>query len=100
MRDGKGAKDRTTRLPKSLAETLKNHLATVKQTRQENLRRGLGRVEMPFALTRKYPNAEKMELAIRFPLESFKQKSAHRLKRQTSPFAFGQIGNVSYNLLG
>ncbi len=89
MRDGKGAKDRTTRLPKSLAETLKNHLATVKQTRQENLRRGLGRVEMPFALTRKYPNAEKMELAIRFPLESFKQKSAHRLKRQTSPFAFG-----------
>jgi hypothetical protein len=83
------AKAWTLNEKQNVAKLLFRCLTAAQKMHEHDLRRGLGRVEMPFALTRKYPNAEKMELAIRFPLESFKQKSAHRLKRQTSPFAFG-----------
>lgn len=58
VRDGKGAKDRATMLPETVAEQLKNHLTTVKFTHEEDLRRGFGRVYLPFALAKKYPNAE------------------------------------------
>jgi len=57
VRDGKGAKDRATILPKSVAGQLKDHLATVKFTHTEDLRRGFGEVWLPFALAKKYPNA-------------------------------------------
>lgn len=59
VRDGKGAKDRMTILPDSLREPLKQHLAKVKFTHDEDLRRGFGEVWLPFALSRKYPNAGK-----------------------------------------
>jgi integron integrase len=59
VRDGKGAKDRTTLLPESLREPLKNHLKKVKFTHTEDLRRGFGSVWLPFALAKKYPNADK-----------------------------------------
>jgi len=57
VRDGKGAKDRTTMLPVSVAEPLKNHLAAIKFIHREDLRRGFGDVWLPFALAKKYPNA-------------------------------------------
>jgi integron integrase len=56
-RDAKGAKDRSTMLPESLREPLKNHLGQVKFIHEEDVRRGLGEVWMPFALSRKYPSA-------------------------------------------
>lgn len=59
VRDGKGAKDRTTLLPESLREPLKNHLKKVRFIHTEDLRRGFGSVWMPFALAKKYPNAAK-----------------------------------------
>ena len=59
VRDGKGAKDRTTMLPESITETLKNHLAAVAFTHKEDLRRGFGEIWLPFALAKKYPNAGK-----------------------------------------
>lgn len=59
VRDGKGAKDRTTILPDSLREQLKIHLERVKFIHDEDLRRGFGNAWMPFALARKYPNAER-----------------------------------------
>lgn len=57
VRDGKGRKNRVTMLPTSLAEPLKAHLAQVRQLHRSDLEGGLGRVSLPFALDRKYPNA-------------------------------------------
>ena len=58
VRDGKGSKDRFTVLPIKLIEPLQKQLETTKTLHERDLRLGLGRVEMPFALARKYPNAE------------------------------------------
>jgi len=58
VRDGKGAKDRFTVLPKKLVEPLQKQLESARQLHDQDLRRGLGNVEMPFALARKYPNGE------------------------------------------
>jgi integron integrase len=57
VRDAKGAKDRATMLPDSLREPLKNQFTRVKFIHDEDLRRGFGEVYLPFALSRKYPNA-------------------------------------------
>ena len=58
VRDGKGAKDRFTVLPTVLIEPLKHQLEAARKLHDEDLRRGLGRVHLPFALARKYPNAQ------------------------------------------
>ncbi len=58
VRDGKGGKDRFTVMPTKLIEPLQKQLETSKKLHELDLRHGLGRVEMPFALARKYPNAE------------------------------------------
>ncbi|MES2770467.1 MAG: integron integrase [Pseudomonadota bacterium] len=57
VRDGKGAKDRVTMLPASLAATLREHLAWVKVLHQDDLARGYGAVYLPNALEKKYPAA-------------------------------------------
>lgn len=59
IRDGKGQKDRMTMLPKKLAEPLRTHLARVRQLHEKDLTDGFGRVYLPFALDRKYPNADR-----------------------------------------
>ena len=59
VRDGKGGKDRFTVLPTKLLEPLKKQLQFTKKLHEQDLRRGLGSVEMPFALARKYPSAER-----------------------------------------
>lgn len=59
VREGKGEKDRTTMLPSSLIQPLKEQIAYVKVLHEQDLRRGYGSVELPFALARKYPNADK-----------------------------------------
>ncbi len=57
IRDGKGAKDRITMLPESLKTPLQDHLKKVKALHDRDLADGWGRVQMPTALDRKYPNA-------------------------------------------
>jgi len=57
VRDGKGAKDRITMLPASLKAPLQAHLEKVKAIHGRDLADGWGRVLMPDALDRKYPNA-------------------------------------------
>jgi integron integrase len=57
VRDGKGAKDRVTMLPESLKKPLQKHLGKIKRIHQKDLAEGWGRVRMPTALDRKYPNA-------------------------------------------
>ena len=57
VRDGKGEKDRRTVLPKQLIMPLKHQLARVRRLHEDDLRKGYGRVYLPYALERKYPNA-------------------------------------------
>ena len=57
VRDGKGAKDRITMLPQSLKTPLQEHLKKVKAVHEQDLSDGWGRVQMPYALDHKYPNA-------------------------------------------
>jgi integron integrase len=59
VRNGKGAKDRITMLPDALKPPLKSHLSKVKVVHDRDLKDGWGRVLMPDALERKYPNAAK-----------------------------------------
>jgi integron integrase len=55
VRLGKGAKDRITLLPEKLTQPLEAHLKRVRQQHTEDLQRGKGSVQIPFALARKYP---------------------------------------------
>jgi integrase len=57
IRAGKGDKDRRTMLPTAIKESLLKHLATSHTQHQADLNKGLGRVALPNALERKYPNA-------------------------------------------
>ena len=59
VRDGKGSKDRMTILPDSLIHPLRSHLLRVKAIHEEDLREGFGRVNLPYALARKYPTADR-----------------------------------------
>lgn len=59
VRDGKGGKDRITMLPVNLAGPLQKHLARMKMRHDQDLIDGFGAVHLPFALARKFPNAER-----------------------------------------
>ena len=59
VRDGKGEQDRGTILPTSLFEPLQNHLSEVKKIHARDLAQGFGRVGLPYALARKYPNVDR-----------------------------------------
>jgi len=59
VRDGKGNKDRMTMLPASVKERLTEHLKQVKETHENDIKRGYGRVMLPDALERKYRHANR-----------------------------------------
>lgn len=59
VRDGKGSKDRVTVLPDSLIPLLRAHLERVHALHKRDLDAGGGSVYLPFALSRKYPNAQR-----------------------------------------
>jgi integron integrase len=59
VRDGKGLRERVTLLPQRLRRPLRLHLERVKELHRQDLARRRGRVYLPFALQRKYPNAER-----------------------------------------
>ncbi len=59
VRDGKGQKDRITMLPDSLKQPVKQHIEKVKYLHQQDLENGYDGVYLPFALSRKYPNANR-----------------------------------------
>ena len=59
VRNGKGMKDRITMLPNSLIPDLQSHLQKAKTLHEQDLNQGYGSVWLPFALNRKYPNADK-----------------------------------------
>src|SRR6266498_3946596 len=57
VRRGKGQKDRRTMLPGCVKEALTAHLGQVRVQHNRDCSQGLGRVVLPPALDRKYPNA-------------------------------------------
>jgi integron integrase len=57
VRRGKGQKDRRTMLPASVTPRLTAHLEDVRRQHHRDLSDGFGRVTLPTALERKYPNA-------------------------------------------
>lgn len=59
VRDGKGQKDRVTVLPTTLAEPLRRQIERITAIHQRDRQEGFGRVYLPFALAKKYPNAER-----------------------------------------
>jgi integron integrase len=59
VREGKGDKDRVTMLPPSLVEPLRRQLERAEALHRRDLREGFGQVYLPYALARKYPNAER-----------------------------------------
>ena len=59
VRAGKGDKDRYTMLPAAVKQPLLKHLEGTRRQHEQDLRNGLGRVALPNALERKYPNAGK-----------------------------------------
>ena len=58
VRSGKGEKDRYTILPASLQNPLKVHIQKVKNLHLKDLKIGMGMVQLPYALRRKYPKAQ------------------------------------------
>ena len=59
VRAGKGKKDRRTVLPTLIKKDMSRHLIKVKALHENDLSKGYGDVYLPFALERKYPNANK-----------------------------------------
>ena len=59
VREGKGHKDRLTRLPAIVKAPLLSHLERVRTQYQQDLERGFGRVYLPDARRRKYPTIER-----------------------------------------
>lgn len=57
VRSGKGDKDRTTLLPQSLEELLREQIAVVDKLHRRDMEDGFGDVYLPYALARKYPGA-------------------------------------------
>jgi len=59
VRDGKGMKDRITLLSETVKPLLKEHLERIRMIHRADLAKGYGRVYLPYALERKYRNANR-----------------------------------------
>ncbi|MDY7038544.1 MAG: tyrosine-type recombinase/integrase [Thermodesulfobacteriota bacterium] len=57
VRGGKGVKDRLSVLPLNIRDELRSHIDRVTVLHHEDLVKGFGKVNLPNALDRKYPNA-------------------------------------------
>jgi len=86
IRDGKGEEDRRTMLPLSLIERLEKQLEYARPIHNFDLSEGLGAVELPYALAKKYPNASrewKWQYVFPSPTRSLhpetKEKGRHHL---------------------
>ena len=62
VRDGKGEDDRITILPDSLIPALETQIKTTVLLHHQDLKNGYGQVYLPYALAKKYPNANKEDM--------------------------------------
>jgi len=72
VRAGKGNKDRITMLPNHLVDPLKKQLINARELHNKDIAEGFGAVYLPYALNRKYPNADK-EWGWQYVFPSFKR---------------------------
>ena len=86
VRNAKGLKERVTILPEALIYPLKQQIERVNATHQYDLKSGYGHVFLPYAIERKYPNANKSFIwQYLFPSKSIsgdprsKRKQRHHL---------------------
>ena len=70
IREGKGNKDRVTVLPESLTSRLQQQITYAQNLHNSDIAEGFGRVYLPFALSRKYPNANR-ELGWQYVFPSY-----------------------------
>ena len=83
VRDAKGKKDRITVLPDGAKQALKEHLVYVKRLHQDDLARGYGRVYLPHALAKKYPNAARQwGRQYAFPAKTLSKDPRSGMKRR------------------
>ncbi len=83
VRYGKGKKDRMTVLPDGVKPALKEHLVYVKRLHQSDLNAGYGRVYLPNALAKKYPNADRQwGWQYAFPAKTLSKDPRSGLKRR------------------
>lgn len=59
VRNGKGAKDRRTMLPRALEEPLRHEIERARVLHSRDLSEGFGETPLPYSLATKYPNAAK-----------------------------------------
>jgi integrase len=77
VRQGKADKDRVTTMPRAVIPQLQKHLQSVKATHEQDVAAGYGRVELPHALARKYPSANReWPWQFVFPPHSTRQNQA------------------------
>ena len=72
IRNGKGEKDRVTILPNNMVNEIKNQMNGVNKLHKSDLNLGFGKVSLPYALEKKYPNADK-EFAWQYVFPSTKR---------------------------
>jgi integron integrase len=65
VRHGKGGKDRAVPLPERASNRLREQIERVRRLHAADVARGFGRVQLPYALHKKYPNADR-QLAWQF----------------------------------
>jgi len=83
IRDGKGGKDRTTLLPKSLINDLKNQVIVVSKLLEFDISRDVGPVYLPHALERKYPYAGRaLEWQFMFPSDNISKDPRANVMRR------------------
>jgi integron integrase len=98
VREGKGGKDRVTMLPQSLKEPLRQHLVKVKQAHEVDLREGFGKVELPYALEKKYPQAAtewKWQYVFVAPKRSIDPRTKIERRHHLDPSVLPQSGERS-----
>jgi integron integrase len=80
IRDAKGQKDRITMLPSNLVDPIRNHLARIKRLHESDIQEGYGHVHLPFAISRKYPQAN-LEWYWQYVFPAAKRSQDPRTKR-------------------
>jgi integron integrase len=102
VRDGKGENDRPTMFPDILLEPLRLHLRQVRAQHDMELSKGFGTVHLPYALERKYPNANRefawqyvfpAPLLSRDPISGIKQR--HHLNEANLQRAVKQAAGLA-----
>jgi site-specific recombinase XerD len=103
VRSGKGDKDRVTVLPERCRQDLIEQVERVRRLHNRELDSGFGRVYLPFALSKKYPN-ESREFGWQwvFPAKRLAKdpRSGDRMRHHVGEEYFGAFFKVAIDRAG